>query len=176
MFALIIALVVGYFVIQVVRYFVHWALHQENLGRMFQAHKEHHKDKYPPEAYLFDGRYRQVSIISQPFWYYLPGALTLVGIVFTIFPLYIAISLTIELIIISWANTWLHQKLHVSGHWLEKYSWFHHLRALHWHHHIDKSKNIGIFSWFADKLFHTYQEPITNPSYLPNFLASQRAP
>lgn len=168
MLTLAVALVVGYFVIQSAGYVVHKALHQPQLGKIHGTHEIHHKEIYPPEDYLFAGKYKEVPAAAQPVWYYLPPAILMVAGFFYVLPAYIAVSLTAELALVAWMNDWLHQKLHIKGHWLERFSWFHHLRALHWHHHVDDSKNIGIFSWFTDKLLGTYQEPLTRPSYLPS--------
>jgi hypothetical protein len=168
MFMLAVALVVGYFVIQSTGYAVHKALHHPALGKIHDTHDVHHKLMYPPEDYLDTGKYREVPDNAQPFKYYAAAAVPLVAAVFIFLPLTIAISLAVELAVVAWANDWLHQKMHIKGYWLERYTWFHHLRALHWHHHVDDSKNIGIFSWFTDKILGTYEEATTRPSYLPS--------
>jgi hypothetical protein len=165
MFALFIALVGGYFTVQISGYVVHWALHRPELGKAFEAHKEHHQVKYPPENYL-SKKYREISIISQPFWYYLPAAIGLIALAFTTLPLYIAGALTAELAFVAWSNDWVHQKLHIEGHWLERYTWFHRLRELHWQHHLDEGTNLGIFSWTGDRIFGTFSEAQELAPYL----------
>lgn len=166
MFALAVSLVVGYFVIQTTGYLVHKALHHPLLGKIHETHDIHHKRMYPPEDYLAPGKYREVPNEAQPFKYYAAAAIPLVTAVFLLAPLTMALALTAELLVVAWANDWLHQKFHIEGFWMERYSWFHELRALHWHHHVDDSKNLGIFSWFADSIFRTYEEVQTTPTYL----------
>jgi sterol desaturase/sphingolipid hydroxylase (fatty acid hydroxylase superfamily) len=160
-----VALVVGYFVIQSTGYAVHKALHQPFLGPIHRTHDVHHKVMYTPKDYL-DVSYREVPGEAQPFKYYAGAAIPLIAAVFLFLPVTTAIALTAELLLVAWANDWLHQKVHIKGYWLERYSWFRHLRALHWHHHVDDTKNLGIFSWFTDRILGTYEEPLTTPSYL----------
>jgi sterol desaturase/sphingolipid hydroxylase (fatty acid hydroxylase superfamily) len=166
MLALAVSLVVGYFVIQTTGYIVHKALHHPALGLIHETHDVHHKKMYPPEDYLNTGKYREVPNEAQPYKYYAAAAVPLVIGVFAFLPLSIAIALVTELAVVAWLNDWLHQKLHIKGYWLERYSWFHRLRELHWWHHVDDSKNFGIFSWFADRLFGTFEESQEIPSYL----------
>ena len=166
MLTLAVSLVVGYFVIQTTGYLVHKALHHPLLGKIHETHVIHHKQMYPPEDYIDSGQYREVPNEAQPFKYYAAAAVPLVTAVFLLAPLTIAIALAAELVVIAWANDWLHQKFHIEGFWMERYTWFHELRALHWHHHVDDSKNLGIFSWFGDRLFRTYEKVQTTPTYL----------
>lgn len=166
MFTLAVSLVVGYFVIQTTGYLVHKALHHPLLGKIHETHDIHHKQMYPPDDYLAPGKYREVPNEAQPFKYYAAAAIPLVTTVFFLAPLTIAIALTAELLVVAWANDWLHQKFHIEGFWMERYTWFNELRDLHWHHHVDDSKNLGIFSWFGDRLFRTYEEVQTTPTYL----------
>jgi sterol desaturase/sphingolipid hydroxylase (fatty acid hydroxylase superfamily) len=163
---LAVSLVLGYFVVQATGYAVHKALHHPALGKIHRTHDVHHKVLYPPDDYLNTGKYREVPDDAQPYKYYAPPAIALLTVVFLTLPLYIAISLSVELVLIALANDWLHQKLHIKGFWLERYTWFHHLRELHWHHHVDDSKNMGIFSWFTDKILGTYEEATSMPTYL----------
>lgn len=166
MFILAVSLVIGYFVVQATGYAVHKALHHPALGKVHETHDVHHKVMYPPDDYLNTGEYREVPAGAQPYKYYAPAALALVVTVFLTLPLYVAVALSAELAFLAWANDWLHKKLHIKGYWLERYTWFNHLRDLHWHHHVDDSKNLGIFSWFTDKIMGTYEEPRTQPVYL----------
>ena len=162
----VIALFFGYFFVQIIGTAgAHRILHHKISGPVFRAHTDHHDTQYPPEDCL-SATYRQPHWRNRPIWYYVPPAGLLTAAFFYFTPLYIAIALTIELIAIAWANDWIHEKIHIEGHWLERYKWFWRLRDLHWHHHVDESKNLGIFSWFTDKyISRTFEEPLSVPSY-----------
>lgn len=166
MFTLFVALVVGYFVIQTAGYVVHKALHHPLLGKIHETHDIHHKQMYPPEDYLVPGEYREVPNEAQPFKYYAAAAIPLIAAAFFFLPLTMATALTAELILVAWVNDWLHQKFHIEGFWMERYTWFNELRDLHWHHHVDVRENLGIFFWLPDKILGTYSESISTPSYL----------
>lgn len=160
------SLVIGYFVIQTTGYMVHKALHLPVLGIIHRTHDIHHRLMYPPDDYLDAGEYREVEDQAQPFKYYAAASVPLLFITYYLMPFCIFSALALELLLVAWLNDWLHQKLHIKGHWLEKFRWFHRLRALHWHHHVDDTKNLGIFSWGPDKVLGTFQEPLTTPTYL----------
>jgi sterol desaturase/sphingolipid hydroxylase (fatty acid hydroxylase superfamily) len=100
-----------------------------------------------------------VAAKDRPIYYY--GAVALVSVVtfFMLLPVEIAITVTVVLLFLAWANDWLHEKIHIRGTRLESSDWFLKIRELHHHHHVDVTKNIGIFSWFTDKLFKTYEDP-----------------
>ena len=163
-------LVVGYIIVQLAGYVIHSALHQPFMGRVHKTHNDHHREKYSPHDYL-DKTYRHVASSNNPILYYTPPALIIVALAFWLMPFYLAAIFTVELAAVAWANDWLHTQMHIEGHWLERYRWFWRLRDLHWHHHVDESKNLGIFSWFSDKLFRTFEEPRGIPSY---YLKSDR--
>jgi len=166
MVSFVVAIVVGYFIIQFAGYCVHRALHHPALGKIHKTHDVHHFVIYPADKYLDTGKYKDVPDESQPFKYYAAAAVPLIITTYFLFPMHTFIALTLELCIVAWLNDWLHQKLHIKGFWLERYSWFHRMRELHWHHHFDISKNIGIFSWHADKVVGTFEEPRERPPYL----------
>jgi hypothetical protein len=54
-------------------------------------------------------------------------------------------------------GNYLHQSFHVKGHWLERYGWFHELRAVHYIHHLHSTRhnyavlNVGL-DWLAGSL------------------------
>jgi len=157
-------LIGGYFLVQSAGYAIHLVLHQPEMGKLHQTHNDHHHQKYSPEDYL-SKKYRHVAGGNKPILYYTPPALTIVALSFVFLPTLLASIFTVELAILAWANDWLHTQLHIEDHWLERYSWFWRLRDLHWHHHVNEDKNLGIFSWFTDKVVGTFQEPTLTPMY-----------
>ena len=52
---------------------------------------------------------------------------------------------------------YLHQSFHVKGHFLERYGWFHELRAVHYIHHLHSTRhnyavlNVGL-DWLCGSL------------------------
>lgn len=160
------AIVACYIFTQFSGYLIHRLLHKPETGRIYVAHNNHHQILYPPENYLSEGFYLNPPWKDRSFWFYLPPALATASLIFLLFPLSLAIILSLELLFIAWLNDVLHNAVHVKGHWLERYHFFHRLRALHWWHHVDEKKNYGIFSWSADRLFKTFELPKEQPSYL----------
>lgn len=164
MVEIVLVLIGGYLFVQTAGYLIHWVLHQPIMGRLHKTHNDHHREKYTPEDYL-DKTYRHVAGNNRPILYYTPPALLIVAFAFMFLSPLLAAIFTVELAVVAWANDWLHTQMHIEGHWLERYRWFWRLRDLHWHHHVDEGKNLGIFSWFTDKLLGTFEEPKDTPAY-----------
>jgi sterol desaturase/sphingolipid hydroxylase (fatty acid hydroxylase superfamily) len=157
-------LFIGYFITQFAGYLIHCALHNPHMGPIFKSHADHHERQYPPNDFL-SRKYRRADITNRPILYYLiPGAL-ICGLAFYLLPFYLGLAFGLEILLVASINDWLHTQLHIKGHWLEKYGWFWRLRGFHWQHHVNAKKNIGIFSWFSDKLLGTYQPPPLSPGY-----------
>jgi hypothetical protein len=164
MLALILALVFGYTFFQLAGYFVHKLLHNPFTGRAYKSHSKHHEETYTPARYLTK-RYISPGWKDSPLWYYLPPAIVVGTLLFWFLPTHVALVLTAEGIFVGWLNDWLHEKIHIEGHWLERFDWFWRLRKRHWEHHIDDEINLGIFSFFPDKLVGTYAEVNVIPYY-----------
>lgn len=153
------SLIIGYFFFQSAGYLIHRSLHWQFAGRGHHAHKIHHETLYSITDFLKPS-YQSPPWYNLPFFYYLPLSLLIISAMLYFLPLYLAIALTIELCFIGWLNDYLHMVSHISGHWLERYKWFHVLRRRHWQHHLDDSTNFGIFSWINDKLLLSFREPV----------------
>jgi sterol desaturase/sphingolipid hydroxylase (fatty acid hydroxylase superfamily) len=152
----ILTLVCGYFVIQLSGYWVHRSLHHPVLRRAHRAHAHHHLVLYPPDK-LLQSSYISPPWYDLPIFYYLPASLCLVGLAFYLLPMFLALLLVGELMLLGWLNDYLHAAQHIEGHWLERFHWFQVSRQRHFLHHFDEHKNFGIFSWESDQLFRTYQ-------------------
>ncbi len=156
-FVIILTLIFGYFFTQASGYGIHKLLHWSRLGKLYRSHKTHHEKLYPPEDFL-SKTYRDAPISDRPLYYYLL-AIALSSVVFYfLLPTAIAVTLLTEMLILAYANDWVHTATHIEGHWLERFEWFVKWRELHLIHHENDAVNIGIFSWFTDKLFGTYLE------------------
>ena len=54
--------------------------------------------------------------------------------------------------IMAFIGNWLHHAYHVEDRWLERYKWFHELRALHYVHHLGTAKhNYGVLNMTLDR-------------------------
>jgi hypothetical protein len=53
--------------------------------------------------------------------------------------------------IVGWYGNELHHSFHVNRHWLERFLWFHDLRAMHYTHHQGTTKtNYGFLDMTFD--------------------------
>lgn len=68
----------------------------------------------------------------------------------------------LELFIVGSIAIYLHNSFHVKDHWLERFQWFHELRALHYIHHLGNANhNYALMNFGIDKFLHLYhvQDP-----------------
>lgn len=136
-------------------YAVHWLLHQEWSGRAYEDHYHHHFTIYPVEDFL-SPVYREPPIEAGQAKYYLTAfALMSSPLLFWHWGYFLLAY--VEVIALLKLNSSLHDALHVSGHRWKKYQWYLKLRALHFEHHVDTGTNLGIFSFFADRIVGTYE-------------------
>ena len=152
---ILVTLVIGYLFTQFSGYMIHRALHWKALGRIQRSHETHHERLYPPDDYLSD-KYRDVPLKDRAYWYYIPPGLLAAGTFLLLLPLHLAVIIMAEMLVLAWLNDWFHGKLHIRGHWLERFSLFRKWRDLHYQHHVDENVNNGIMSWFSDRILRTY--------------------
>lgn len=142
-------------------YLAHLALHQSWTGKLNKMHMKHHEELYPHHDYL-SVRYRSAGS-SNSVYIFVPILSIIVFALLFIFYLlglnvwFIALII-LESIIIGWIHNYLHDVFHISPTYLEKFKFFQKWRYLHYIHHIDMTKNYGIFSFVWDYIFRTYQE------------------
>ena len=166
-------MLVFYFVEYIAFYFWHFQAHHRiwwipfNEG-CYKKHREHHWEIYPPKD--FYGARMQTNSDSLPitWWDYMrhktwvsdhEGLLILL----TFFELvgarvffhcsYSTIGCAfIGFMIMAFIGNWLHHAYHVEDHWLERFKWFHELRALHYIHHMGTAKhNYGVLNMILDR-------------------------
>jgi sterol desaturase/sphingolipid hydroxylase (fatty acid hydroxylase superfamily) len=122
----------------------------------------HHEKLYPPTDMLSD-EYRSAGKDSTV-WIFaglsLPVlAIPVVAYLFGIIGLVTALGVLGEMVLLGWLHDHVHDSFHVKGHWLRKVPLLNKLHArfekLHYIHHVDMSKNFGIFFSLWDKLFKT---------------------
>jgi sterol desaturase/sphingolipid hydroxylase (fatty acid hydroxylase superfamily) len=164
---LLAALVVGTFLIgNLLGYLVHRLLHWSEMGKLYQDHLHHHTTIYPPDDYLSD-TYREPPTGNGQGLYYLSPILALSIVVLVFLGWQYGLLTLVEGILVLKLNAYLHDATHIRGHWLERFTWFHRLRWLHFQHHVKVATNFGIFVWFPDKLFRTYVPVTEKPARLP---------
>lgn len=142
-------------------YWAHKAFHQEWSGMFYKAHMNHHTIQYPPEDFTSD-TYRSAGK-DNTLWYFVLAFLPIMAMVVASH-FFLGVSVwTCACILASMIGTGLlHDYMHDAFH-LNKTVWkylpgFERLRELHKIHHIDQSKNFGIFNFSLDKLFKTYKD------------------
>lgn len=141
-------------------YWAHLAFHQSWSGIFYRAHTNHHTIQYPPNDFISE-KYRSAGKYNSAYYFtfiFLPIIGLLVSSVF-----FLGISTFTCLIILATMLSvgLLHDNIHDSFH-LQNSIW-HHLpfhkkwQQLHLVHHIDQSKNFGVYNFLFDKLFKTFQ-------------------
>ena len=139
---------------------LHWMIHQPWTGRLYRAHRAHHFDLYPPSDYTSD-KYRGAGTDSTVFTFALlgaplvlfPAAAGLLGWV----PVSWSIACVLTLLAVGFLNDYIHDSFHLNRHWLHGYDFYKRMDDLHYHHHVDTSKNFGIFLFVWDRVFGTFE-------------------
>lgn len=158
-----IAIFFTLFVLTFLGYGFHWMFHQPWSGRFFKAHMNHHTKQYPPSDFYSDeyrdpGKDNTVWLFALVFS---PIVLTMIALTVTgTVSLFMGLAILAEMGIIGWLNNSLHDSFHLRNSFWDKFPFFEKLRKLHFEHHVDMSKNFGIFSFIWDKIFGTYHGSI----------------
>ena len=145
----------------------HVAAHQRWLcPPMYRVHMFHHWQVYPPSRFLTRtyindkaGRTRLGSLLHDGPLY--------VGMLGSVASLYALDVLDVPGVVASvltyafvgdFAN-WLHHTFHIEGHFIERFVYFHDLRALHYTHHQGTARhNFGFLDFAGDAAAGTMRE------------------
>jgi sterol desaturase/sphingolipid hydroxylase (fatty acid hydroxylase superfamily) len=138
-------------------YWIHRWLHATEQ----REHEAHHWEIYPPSNFL-SYRYENPShwaTLYQFLVYGGPVALAFLAVSYWLgwAPALHGLGSCLAL---GFADQYLHDAVHIRGHWLERFSWFRRLRLLHVTHHLDPESNYGICLFFADRVFRTYNDHV----------------
>jgi len=156
-----IILLLGFFAFTFLGYIFHWAFHRPWSGIFYKKHWTHHFTHYPPnnlfsEEYIYtkaDNSVVLFAILFAPF----VAAVFLITI-FHIIPYILGTLLLIEMGIIGWANTHMHDSFHLHKSFWSRFWFYDDLVVLHMFHHYDTKNNLGIF-WFGwDRVFGTLKK------------------
>lgn len=139
----------------------HWAIHRPWAGKFYRAHMNHHLRQYPPKD-LLSATYRS-SGKDDSLFAFVPA----IGIAILTWMLllnYLGVSgwglafVFVESLFVGWLHDYIHEGFHIEGFWLRRYRWFQKLEDLHYLHHRNMKKNLGIV-WFGwDRIFRTFRE------------------
>lgn len=157
----LIVLVSTYIITNLFGYIIHWAFHQKWSGTFYKKHYNHHYIQYPPDDF-FSGTYRSAGEDSSSKLFILAFMPVIIGwFVFGFFmhiSILLQVAALVEMGIIGVIHDTLHSAFHIKDHWLNKFSIFRKWVYLHEMHHIDTSKNYGIFDFMWDKICGSYQK------------------
>jgi len=164
MLLLLLTLLISFVGSTLFGYSVHWALHQSWAGRFNSSHMTHHLKLYPPSDFTSDvyrhagkdSTIKTFTVAAIPL-VALPIILGVLGILS--WPL-VLVALVVEGLM-GFLHDYLHDSMHIENHFLTRIPvvkgifqrWVH----LHYLHHVDMSKNYGIFVFHWDRLFRTFQ-------------------
>ncbi len=158
-----------YILVYVAFYLWHWQAHHLiwwiPFNRVcYQKHKEHHYVTYP--KHNFFGKQEKETGEWIEYFNPLDWVTQHEGLLYTFMIIIIVmgymifetstqtmLGAVVGYLITGIIGNYLHHCYHIRGHWLECYSWFHELRALHYVHHLGSAKqNYGILNMSLDKL------------------------
>ena len=140
---------------------IHWSFHQSWSGVFYRKHYSHHFRQYPPmdlisDQYRSSGKDNSVWLFAICFSPIIGTALLLT--IFGILPLLLGIMILIEMGVIAFLNDNLHDAFHLRKSFWMRFSYFERLRELHYLHHHNTQKNFGIFNFWFDRIFGTYNK------------------
>lgn len=163
MFSIFLTALITFFVASLFGYSVHRLLHQPWAGFLNRKHMTHHLKLYPPTDYLSD-KYRRagkdntlvifflaaIPIIITPIILGLCGVLSWVLVVVSI----------VVMAIMSFLHDYLHDSFHIREHFFNRIPLVKHFfirwNELHYLHHVDMTKNYGIFLFHFDYIFRSF--------------------
>lgn len=161
--AVLLTILISFFVSSLFGYVVHWMLHQTWSGKLNNSHMAHHLTLYPPSDYQSDayrnaGKNNTVRIFAI---FAIPIVLTpiVLGILGVLPLTLVAIAITI-MALMSLSHNYLHDAFHIRNHFLTRIpvvkdifaGWSH----LHYLHHVKMGSNFGIFLFHWDRVLGTF--------------------
>jgi hypothetical protein len=139
----------------------------------YQAHKEHHFEVYPPDAFFGRKGEGLPNTPDQTWWEYANpiGWLTqheallygmMLSVVIVSFFCGVQCStlggVAFGFFLIGLIGNYLHHAFHIPDIWLLRYKWFSELRALHYVHHLGNAKhNYGILNMSLDRILGSFK-------------------
>jgi sterol desaturase/sphingolipid hydroxylase (fatty acid hydroxylase superfamily) len=144
-----------------VGYWTHRLFHNPICGPLYDAHMDHHTVQYPP-GNLTSDVYRSSGKNNSAFIFTLAFSPIMLMVIASHFLLGISIW-TCACVLASMIGTgllhdYIHDGFHLNKSIWQRLPFFSRWQELHNIHHVDMSKNYGIFSFIFDKAFKTYKD------------------
>jgi len=164
MLALILTIIISYFVSTLFGHVSHWALHQPWTKGFSQSHLAHHQKLYPPHDYV-SKTYRSAGKDSSFTYFFLtslplvvaPLILCLLGFI----SWYLLMVVWLVQGLMGFLHDYMHDSFHIKNHWMNRVPWlgviFRKWSYLHYLHHVNMEINYGIFSFHWDRAFRTFR-------------------
>ncbi len=158
-----LTVLITYVIVTLFGFIVHWSLHQPWVGKLNDAHMTHHLTLYPPEDFVSE-KYRSAGKDSTVWTFALasiplvafPIVLALLGIL----SWHLAITVVVVELSLGFLHDYVHNAFHIKDHWMGRVpvlkDIFQVWVKLHYLHHVDMSKNYGIFTFHWDRVFRTF--------------------
>lgn len=136
-------------------------MHQPFSGPFYRKHWAHHYKQYPAND-MFSVKYRSSGKDNSIFLFGILLSPVVLGMlamtIFHVVPMVLGILLLIEMGVVGYLNAAIHDDMHLFKSFWGRFWFFGELVYKHHIHHLDTSKNLGIF-WFGwDKVFGSFQK------------------
>lgn len=153
----LLAVVMAYVTTNLLGYWTHRWLHATKTEA--RASHDYHHETYPVHDF-WDEEYRHPPAEKEQIIFYTVPGFIIVGLAFWLFSWQLAVTIIAATAVSGRLNQYVHDSIHINGHWLERFSWFWRLRNIHMLHHYAPYKiNLGILSFWPDRVFGSYVEP-----------------
>ena len=144
---------------------VHYCMHQTWSLKFHTAHMNHHLTQYPPTDFLSD-EYKSAGADSATIWFVIafsPVFLMLAALMYyKILPVDMGIMILVAMSLTGTLFNYLHSQFHIKNTIWNRIPLisilFKYLQDLHYIHHVDMTKNLGIIFFWWDKLFKTFHK------------------
>lgn len=164
MLAVFLTILISFLVTTLFGYAIHWSLHQTWAGQFNVAHMTHHLKLYPPEDFTSDV-YRHAGKDSTPKFFAvaaIPLILTPILLwAFGVLALHLAVIVLVVEGTMGFLHDYIHDAFHINNHWMSRVpvlkDIFKKWVDIHYVHHVDMTKNYGIFTFLWDRLIGTYR-------------------
>lgn len=154
----VVTILLSWLVTEFIGYLFHRFVHSPLAGRLHRGHMSHHLDHYPQTRYLSD-KY-EATPRSSLTYYLAPFFFLLSALTLYLAPLAIGLTAVGTALVIAVINDRLHNYFHVLNTPMNKSRWFWKLREQHFIHHIDFTKNLGVYTFIFDSAFGTRKKSL----------------
>jgi sterol desaturase/sphingolipid hydroxylase (fatty acid hydroxylase superfamily) len=138
---------------EIIGFLFHKLAHMPITGLLYRSHMTHHVKHYPGSQY-FSNEYIDPGKDSFVF-HFAPLFCSWVLLQWAVLPWTLWVTALVATSITAFLNAYLHDSYHIRNHWLDKYASYRKMRGLHYIHHIQMNRNLGITWPGIDKIFGT---------------------